>query len=307
MVSSGSKFIMIAALLIGCSLRFDGVVATGVTAPRQMELLGRGIVAVSQGDGKVFISWRMLGTDPAAIAFNLYRAANGGKPVKLNEKPIADVTSFVDAKADLTKTNSYFVRPVLKGKEQVASKPFSLPANAPGRQYLSIPLQTPTGYAPNDASAGDLDGDRKKMIDQYTKLKADYKTALEKANEQAVSAEEREKRKKSSEVKLAEMNDLESSITQFDRQARTSLDEQQRRMRDNILSEIRGVVELKAKAGGYAMVLDTAGETANRTPFVLYTNNESDITKAVLAQLNETAPANRVTTGSDKDKDKEKK
>ena len=45
--------------------------------------------------------------------------------------------------------------------------------------------------------AGDLDGDRKKMIDQYTKLKADYKTALEKANEQAVSAEEREKLKKS--------------------------------------------------------------------------------------------------------------
>lgn len=151
--------VFVVALLFG----LFGVLAANAVAPRQMELLGRGVVAVNQGDGKVFVSWRMLGTDPEAIAFNLYRAENGGKPVKLpvklNDKPIADATNFVDAKADLTKTNSYFVRPVLKGKEQAASNPFSLPANTSVRQYLSIPLQTPTGYMPNDASAGDLDGD----------------------------------------------------------------------------------------------------------------------------------------------------
>jgi len=151
--------------------------------------------------------------------------------------------------------------------------------------------------------AGDLDGDRKKMIDQYTKLKGDYKTALEKANEQAVSAEEREKRKKGAETKLTELNDLESNITQFDRQARTTLDEQQRRMRDNILAEIKAVIETKARSGGFSLVLDTAGETANRTPEVLFTSGENDITKAVLAQLNETAPANRAV---DKDKEKNK-
>lgn len=151
------KSVYSTAILLSFSL--FGVLATNAIAPRQMELLGRGVVAVNQGDGKVFVSWRMLGTDPEPIAFNLYRAENGGKPVRLNDKPIADATSFVDAKADLTNTNSYFVRPVLKGKEQAASKPFSLPANASARQYLSIPLQTPTGYTPNDASVGDLDGD----------------------------------------------------------------------------------------------------------------------------------------------------
>ena len=36
---------------------------------------------------------------------------------------------------------------------------FRLPPSAPARPYLSIPLQTPHGYTPNDASAGDLDGD----------------------------------------------------------------------------------------------------------------------------------------------------
>ncbi len=128
-------------------------------AQRQMERLGRGVVAINQGTAKVYVGWRLLGTDPADLAFNLYRSTNGGKAVKLHDKPITDATSFVDATADLTKANAYFVRPVLKNRAQAASQSFSLPANAPAQQYLSIPLQTPPGYTPNDASVGDLDGD----------------------------------------------------------------------------------------------------------------------------------------------------
>ena len=41
--------------------------------PRLMENLGRGVVAIPQSDGKIFVAWRMLGTDPDAIAFNVYR------------------------------------------------------------------------------------------------------------------------------------------------------------------------------------------------------------------------------------------
>src|SRR5207237_427737 len=59
--------------------------------------------------------------------------------------------------SDLTKVNAYFVRPILDGKEQPPAAPFKLAANAP--PYISIPLRTPEGYAPNDASVGDLDGD----------------------------------------------------------------------------------------------------------------------------------------------------
>lgn len=124
-----------------------------------MENLSRGVVAVRQDDDKIFVGWRMLGTDADDIAFNLYRAAETGKAVKLNDKPIADVTNFVDDKADLTKSNAYFVRPVLKKKEREPSAKFTLPANSEIKQYLSVPLQTPENYTPNDASVGDLDGD----------------------------------------------------------------------------------------------------------------------------------------------------
>ena len=108
---------------------------------------------------KVFVSWRLLGTDPESIAFNVYRTANGGRPIKINARPIVEATSFVDTQADLAKTISYSVRPVVNGREQKESARFTLPANLPVRQYLSVPLKTPEGYAPNDGSVGDLDGD----------------------------------------------------------------------------------------------------------------------------------------------------
>lgn len=133
--------------------------AQPVEGGRQMEHLGRGVVAIHQGNGKVFISWRLLGTDPEEVAFNLYRAAGDTAPVLLNQVPLTQSTNFVDTGVDLAKPNAWFVRPVLMGKELDASAAFKLPADAPALPYLSVPLQTPLGYSPNDASVGDLDGD----------------------------------------------------------------------------------------------------------------------------------------------------
>ncbi|WP_229972535.1 rhamnogalacturonan lyase [Pontibacter harenae] len=124
-----------------------------------IENLDRGVIAINQGEGKVYVGWRMFGTDPADIAFNLYRASGGNAPVKLNKAPITESTNFVDEGVDLGQPSSYFVKPVLKGKEKGKSESFTLAAKAPVQQYLSITLQTPAGYTPNDASVGDLDGD----------------------------------------------------------------------------------------------------------------------------------------------------
>jgi rhamnogalacturonan endolyase len=128
------------------------------TPPRLMEKLNRGVVAVRFEEKKVWVAWRLLATDDDKIAFNIYRETDG-KALKLNDKPITDVTFWVDEKTDLSKQNSYFIRPVINKKEQNPSEKFTLNADTPIRQYLSTPLQTPHGYTPNDASVGDLDGD----------------------------------------------------------------------------------------------------------------------------------------------------
>ncbi len=128
-------------------------------AQRQMENLDRGVIAVRQSADSVYIGWRLLGTESEDLAFNLYRKTDNEIPVKLNDKPIVASTNFVDIKSDIKKKNSYFVKTIVKGAEQQASKAFELKADAPIRQYLEIPLRTPNGYSPNDMSTGDLDGD----------------------------------------------------------------------------------------------------------------------------------------------------
>ena len=40
---------------------------------------------------------RLRGTDPAGVAFNVYRAAGSAPPVKLNTAPIAETTNLIDA------------------------------------------------------------------------------------------------------------------------------------------------------------------------------------------------------------------
>ena len=67
-------------------------------------------------------------------------------------------------------------------------------------------------------------------------------------------------------------------------------------MTSNLIKEIQTVISGKAKAAGFSMVIDVAADSISRTPVVLYTNNENDMTDAVLLQLNSTAPTNASST-----------
>lgn len=124
---------------------------------RQMEQLDRGLVAVKVDRG-VFVSWRLLGTDPEGIGFNLYRDGN-----LVNDQAIMDRTNYLDYNGTLEAT--YAVCVVVDGQQQELSQTVSVWEE----NYLSIPLDipangvTPDGqeyrYNANDASVGDVDGD----------------------------------------------------------------------------------------------------------------------------------------------------
>jgi len=138
--------------------------------------------------------------------------------------------------------------------------------------------------------AADLAKESKAYMEQYQKASEEYKKLLDEANNQAVSQDEREKRKKAAEGKLVEIKELETTIRQFENTARTTLEEKKRQMREKILGAIRDIINAKAKAAGYAMVIDVAAESVNQTPVVMYNNGDNDITGAVLKELNASAP-----------------
>jgi outer membrane protein len=154
--------------------------------------------------------------------------------------------------------------------------------------------------------AADIEKEHKSMLDDWKKAKDDYQTLLTEANNQTLSLDERDKRKKSAEDKFKDIKVSEDTITQFERQARSTLEEQKKRMRDSILEEIRTTINGKAKAAGYALVVDTSAESGNGspgspgTPVFLYCGNENDMTETVLSQLNAGAPAETPKTDEKK-------
>jgi autotransporter-associated beta strand protein len=142
-------------------------------AQRQMEQLGRGVVAVRSSSTQAYVGWRLLGNDSGNVGFNLYRVTSGATN-KLNGALLTNTTDFVDTTANLALANGYFVVPVVGNVTQAASGSFTLLAGSPVQQYLNVPLQRPAGnaqpssantvghtnsYSPNDCSVGDLDGD----------------------------------------------------------------------------------------------------------------------------------------------------
>ena len=132
------------------------------------ERLDRGVVAVRQADGKVFVSWRTLKSDTKDMAFDVYR--NG---TKLNKKPLTEGgTWFVDEEPmgeAVYQVISRGKRKETLGRRTLATvgtqesgkriDTFTLKGDAPVG-YLPIRVQKPDEmHTANDASVGDVDGD----------------------------------------------------------------------------------------------------------------------------------------------------
>lgn len=156
--------------------------------------------------------------------------------------------------------------------------------------------------------AASMEKEHGNMLADWRKAREEYQAIVASAQDQAVSNEEREKRKKAGEEKLKQLKLTEESIAQYEKTARSTLEEQLKRMRENILGEIRTVITAKATAAGYTLVFDTAAETPNNTPVVLYSSGkDNDLTDAVLQQLNAVAPPDTATTPTTAPKADEKK
>lgn len=131
-----------------------------INAQRIVQDLDRGVVAIHSESAKAFVSWRLFATEPFNTGFNLYRKSARGTAVKLNTAVLTAGTNFTDATANFSVSNEYFVKAVLNGVEQTASRSFKMPANTPVQSYMSLPLrQDRPYYTVRYVRAGDLDGD----------------------------------------------------------------------------------------------------------------------------------------------------
>ncbi len=135
----------------------------------------------------------------------------------------------------------------------------------------------------------DLEGERKGLASSVQKVEKEYKDLLDRANDQAISSDERDKIKQTAERKFREVKDLEQTYQEWASQAKTRIEEKQRTLTENLVTEIKNAVSAKAKAGSFSLVIDSTAVTGTQTPVILFSNGENDLTDSVLDQLNAAA------------------
>lgn len=148
------------------------------------------------------------------------------------------------------------------------------------------------------------------MYDDYKKANEEFGKQIEAANDPALSKEESEKRRKDLDKKRKDIMEMETNIKQFQGNSQRALMEQRGRVRESILRDVRGVLEEKAKAGGYATVLDVSALSANGTPVVIFTTltgGESDLSDSVAKTLAATAPPETSKSEAPKSESKDPK
>jgi rhamnogalacturonan endolyase len=132
-------------------------VPLGWAETRIEEKLDRGLDAQPVGVGRVYLSWRLLKTDPANIAFDVFREAEGKAAVKINARPITATTDFTDTAAPRDEVLHYWVQPTGAPAGPPPAKAW-VPAGASSRPYHAITLKDDVASV-DRVGIGDLDGD----------------------------------------------------------------------------------------------------------------------------------------------------
>jgi hypothetical protein len=137
-------------------------------APRPMENLGRGVVAVRSSSNSTLVSWRLLGLDPETIGFNIYRSTNDGNATRLNSEVLVKGTNYLDSTANLAQSNKYWVRAIIDGEEQSpASGSFTLSANNAQEPVVRVLIRPGNRIKYVWVGDFDADGEYDYLIDRH--------------------------------------------------------------------------------------------------------------------------------------------
>ncbi|MBN1854628.1 MAG: hypothetical protein JW829_17990 [Pirellulales bacterium] len=128
-------------------------------SPRSLDPLDRGLVVRPAGGDKVVLSWRLLDSDPANVAFYVYSKTGSFAAARMHATPISKTTDFVATVPDTPAGATYFVRGVLDGKEMPPSIEVPGPPADDDRPYISIRLAGNSTF--QKIGIADLDGDRR--------------------------------------------------------------------------------------------------------------------------------------------------
>ncbi len=134
--------------------------------------------------------------------------------------------------------------------------------------------------------AEEFNEERRKLVEEFEALQAKFTEAREEAQNTALSEEVRNRKRNEAEELLIDIREFESRMQRFDTSRRKQLEDQGRRMRTRIVTEIQDVISNYARNQGFTAVIDSSGQSLNAVEIVLYVDPRVDISAAVIDLLN---------------------
>ena len=107
----------------------------------------------------MYVGWRLLGTDPDEVGFNLYGASGQDPPAKLNRDLIMKSNQLRRRRSRPEPVSGLLCPGRDRWKGTGAQRSIRARSRLADSRLPERPLQTPPGYTTNDAAVGDLDGD----------------------------------------------------------------------------------------------------------------------------------------------------
>jgi Skp family chaperone for outer membrane proteins len=95
---------------------------------------------------------------------------------------------------------------------------------------------------------------------------------------------------KDREAKVAEARNLDKEVNDFKGTRERQLQEQFLRMRKDIIDDIMKIVTARVSSAGYDLVFDKSGLSMGQIPVVIYSRDDMDFSKDIIAKLNANAP-----------------
>lgn len=132
--------------------------------------------------------------------------------------------------------------------------------------------------------------ERKKLVDEFQKKQDAFNKLRDEAQNTALSEDARNKKRNEAEEMLVTIREMESRIRRYDDTKQRELDDQSKRMRKDIVTEIRGQLSTYARSQGYTAVLDSSGDSMNLVPLALYADSSTDVTDAIVSLINKGKP-----------------
>jgi outer membrane protein len=125
----------------------------------------------------------------------------------------------------------------------------------------------------------------KKNLDGINKLN-------EEINKPEQSSASKDQKAQERDSKISETKGLEKEISDFRATREKQIQDQLKRMRDEIVEEIMRVVNDQVKTQSYDIVFDRSGFSANNiVPVLLYAKDSYDFSESVITKLNANRPA----------------